>query len=145
MCICFFESDYSKMKNNPTLSFLGSIVWCKKMDTHLLLYTVANVYPFFWIRRYPLQWIQRTDHKYANCTPGPWLLRISVVFFSNIIFTTIVKNFFTHVHFIYFTNSWMQIWVLHIFARLKKRTCQGPGLCYSKMQWEIPQLLFFFW
>ena len=31
-----------------------TIVWCKKMDTHLLLYTVANVYPFFCIRLYYL-------------------------------------------------------------------------------------------
>ena len=29
----------------------SDIVWFKRMDTHLLLYTVANVYPFFWIRR----------------------------------------------------------------------------------------------
>ena len=27
-------------------------VWCKKTDTHLLLYTVTNVYPFFCIRLY---------------------------------------------------------------------------------------------
>ena len=30
----------------PSLT-MWSKVWCKKTDTHLLLYTVANVYPFF--------------------------------------------------------------------------------------------------
>ena len=40
----------------PTWKFpywpVSDIVWFKKTVTHLLLYTVANVSPFFWIRLY---------------------------------------------------------------------------------------------
>ena len=38
------------MKIKPYMN--SNNVWCKKLDTHLQLYLVANVYPFFCIRLY---------------------------------------------------------------------------------------------
>ena len=40
------------------LQLLCHNVWFSKTDTHLLLCTIANVYPFFWIRLYSFSFFQ---------------------------------------------------------------------------------------
>ena len=48
-------------------SIVDSIVWFKKTVTHLLLYTVANVSPFFWIRLYFIRsWRKISEPKHRT-------------------------------------------------------------------------------
>ena len=41
-----FCSRWAILAGLSGFCFFNTIVWCKKTDTHLLLHTVANVYPF---------------------------------------------------------------------------------------------------
>ena len=51
---------------NPRLA-LNGIVWFIKTVTHLLLYTVANVSPFFWIRLYFIRsWRKISEPKHRT-------------------------------------------------------------------------------